>query len=287
MLFLNGYMDNTQYRHALNEMTQNIFHFSFEDWYKAGYFEGEYIPYSYFENGKIIANASANIMKIVQNNAEKLYIQIGTVMTRPQYRNRGLAAELISKIIRDYQAIADGFYLFANLNALGFYERQGFQRLDQWRYKQYIINSEIIPEHFVCAGEKDMERYKQLLRNGVLNTRLDQKNRASLQLFYTGKLENVYYYRKLDCFTVMHTQDRTLYLDSVISSAKIPLAEVLKHIAFPYNTVILGFTPEADDAEAYIAEQYDGESNYRFYYLGKSLEAIAEDKLFFPVMTHA
>ena len=51
MEFIKGYMDSAQYRHALNDLTQAIFGFSFEDWYTAGYFEGEYIPYSYIVNG--------------------------------------------------------------------------------------------------------------------------------------------------------------------------------------------------------------------------------------------
>ena len=45
MEFIKGYMDSAQYRHALNDLTQAIFGFSFETWYTAGYFEGEYIPY--------------------------------------------------------------------------------------------------------------------------------------------------------------------------------------------------------------------------------------------------
>lgn len=285
MEFLKGYMDNIQYRHALNDLTQEIYSFSFEDWYISGYYEGDYIPYSYMKNGEIISNASANIMKMVQNGREKLYIQIGTVMTRPEYRNRGLAGTLISMIIDDYKSLADGFYLYANLNALGFYERQGFCRLDQWRYSQKITSLENVTEPFEKAGDRLLARYRYLLHNAAVNHKLDQRNRAALQLFYTGKMENVYYHNKLDCFAVMHADDRILYLDSVISSVKIPLSDILKHVPMQYDTVVLGFTPEAD-TEGFTAQKYDGEDDYRFYYMGNSLEEIAEEKLFFPVMSH-
>lgn len=287
MEFIKGYMDNAQYRHALNDLTQTIFGFSFEDWYTAGYFEGDYIPYSYIEKGVIISNASANIMKMVQNGKEKFYIQIGTVATRPEYRNKSLASRLIKKIIRDYESIADGFYLFANINAVDFYMKQRFQRLDQWQYSKKIQNEQKIADSFELAGENLLERYRHLLRNGIQNSKLDQRNKAALQLFYTGKLEDVYYHSGLDCFAVMHKQEMVLHLDSIISAAKIPLEEILKRIPLEYDTVVLGFTPEAEDAIGFTVQSYDGEDNYRFCYMGSSLKEIADDRLYFPIMTHA
>ena len=287
MEFIKGYMDIAQYRHALNDLTQAIFGFSFETWYTAGYFEGEYIPYSYIENGEIVSNASVNIMKMVQNGQEKYYIQIGTVATRPEYRNKSLASNLIKKIICDYESIADGFYLFANIHAVDFYMKQGFQRLDQWQYSKKLLNEQNIADPFEKAGENLQERYRHLLRNGKLNTKLDQCNKAALQLFYTGKMEDVYYHSGLDCFAVMHKQEMVLHLDSIISAAKIPITEILKRVPLEYDTVVLGFTPEAEDAIEFTAQQFDGEDNYRFCYMGASLKEIADDRLYFPVMTHA
>ena len=57
---IKDYMKNEILRHGLNELTRNTFGFDFEGWVTGGYFEGDYIPYSYEENGKVIANASAN-----------------------------------------------------------------------------------------------------------------------------------------------------------------------------------------------------------------------------------
>ena len=64
---------------------------AFESWVTGGYFEGDYIPYSFMEEGKIIANVSANKMTFLQNGVERNYIQIGTVMTDEAYRRQGLA----------------------------------------------------------------------------------------------------------------------------------------------------------------------------------------------------
>ncbi|MCI7791363.1 MAG: hypothetical protein MR531_11425 [Lachnospiraceae bacterium] len=54
-------------RHELNELTQAAFGFDFESWVTKGYFEGDYIPYSLEEDGKILSNVSVNLMHFVQN----------------------------------------------------------------------------------------------------------------------------------------------------------------------------------------------------------------------------
>lgn len=58
MEMITNYMKNTFLRHALNALTRQTFGFDFEAWVMNGYFEGDYIPYSFLENGKILSNAS-------------------------------------------------------------------------------------------------------------------------------------------------------------------------------------------------------------------------------------
>ena len=159
--------------------------------------------------------------------------------------------------------------------------------MDQWQYSKKLPNEQNIADPFEKAGENSLERYRHLLRNGILNSKLDQRNKAALQLFYTGKMEDVYYHSGLDCFAVMHKQEMVLHLDSIISAAKIPITEILKRVPLEYETVVLGFTPEAEDVHEFTAQQFDGEDNYRFCYMGTSLKEIADDRLYFPVMTHA
>ena len=63
MELIYGYMNDDILRHALNELTLKTFCFDFEKWVTEGYFEGDYIPYSFFENGRIVSNVSAKKMK--------------------------------------------------------------------------------------------------------------------------------------------------------------------------------------------------------------------------------
>ena len=173
MEFIKDYMDHAHYRYLLCQMTKSIFDFSFEDWYSAGHHDGEYIPYSFVNKGGIVANAAANITKTMINGDEKLYIQLGTVMTRPQYRKMGLARTLIEKILSDYRGKVDGFYLYANLNALGFYERIGFQRLDQWHYSSALCSEGNKTNNcFKRAGIELLGKYKKALPCAHVNPRM-------------------------------------------------------------------------------------------------------------------
>lgn len=60
MELISNYMRDDAYRHMLNDLTGNIFGFDFESWVTQGYFEGDYIPYSFMDEGRIISNVSVN-----------------------------------------------------------------------------------------------------------------------------------------------------------------------------------------------------------------------------------
>ena len=60
MELVSNYMRDDTLRHALNDLTKKTFGFDFEGWVTGGYFEGDYIPYSFIKEGKIVFNVSAN-----------------------------------------------------------------------------------------------------------------------------------------------------------------------------------------------------------------------------------
>ena len=95
------YIRNDALRHQLNALTRKTFGFDFEKWVANGYYEGDYIPYSFVENGKMLSNVSANRMRFLQNGAERNYIQIGTVMTDEAYRNKGIARRHIERVVAE------------------------------------------------------------------------------------------------------------------------------------------------------------------------------------------
>ncbi len=299
MRFVKNYMRDEKLRHALNELTRETYGFDFESWVTNGYFEDDYIPYSYEEDGRIIANVSVNLMNFIQNGQEKYYIQLGTVMTKKEFRNRGYARRLMEKVIADYSEKCDGIYLFGNLKALEFYDKLGFLRGTQYRYILKVDAGLILQkkanalDEVGCFKKVDATeplqkiKYMEALRNSAVNAALDQKNKYALQMFYTAEMEQVYYSEKLDCYVIMEANNNTLCLQSVVCQKSIRLEDVIGYIKGEYDTIILGFAPCKEDVELFEAHPFDGEEDYRLFYMGKRLESIEKEKLYFPELSHA
>lgn len=288
MELIYDYMKDDEYRHKLNELTKKTFGFSFENWVTNGYFEGDYIPYSYLEGDKIICNVSANRMDFLQNGVEKHYIQIGTVMTDEAYRRQGLAGKLLRYVVEQYEGKCDGIYLFGDLSALGFYEKAGFSQLSEYRYllKEGAV-SKAASRGFVSMQESRRAQYLETVRRGAVYSALEQTNKFGLQLFYTASLGNVYYHPQLNCFAVLEKEGDTLVLQSVISKKKLPLQDVISQLGSDFDRLMLGFTPLEEERELFTAEIYNGGDDYRLFYRGEQLKSIEKEELYFPQLSHA
>lgn len=292
MELVSNYMRDDTLRHALNDLTKKTFGFDFESWVTGGYFEGDYIPYSFIEDGTIISNVSANRMTFLQNGVEKNYIQIGTVMTDKAYRRQGLAKKLMDHVVKQYKDSCDGFYLFANLDAVDFYDKCGFSKETEYRYsiKNEFCMKKSAGEIFmpVNTGDKQMkQKYMDMVRRSAVNSSLEQLNKFGLQMFYTADMENIYYAKDMDCFIIADMEENTLLLQSIICENHVTLLDVLQRVRGEYHKCQLGFTPALKDMDICVAEQYDGADDYRLFYLGEQLKSIENEKLYFPELSHA
>lgn len=289
MELIYDYMKDTEKRHMLNDLTQKTFWFDFENWVVGGYFEGDYIPYSFVEDGKMIANVSVNKMSFIQNGISKNYIQLGTVMTDEAYRKQGLAKKLMNHIIEEYKDKCDGFYLFANLEALDFYRKMGFVEGMQYSYS---LKKEYLPDKsnvslFRKADQTMKNKYMDYVRNSAVNSALEQSNKFGLQMFYTAGMENVYYTKDIDCFVILEEEENTIALQSIIAKEQISLKEICSRIDGKYDSIRLGFVPH--DKEKFMCDimRYDGGEDYRLFSLGNELESIEKEQLYFPELSHA
>jgi len=132
--FVKDYKHNTKLRASFNQLADRIFGIQFEDWYQKGYWNDNYICYSYVWNGEVVANVSINIMEIIISDKKLKAIQIGTVMTEESHRRRGLAFSLLQRVISDYEETCDFFFLAADEEAIPLYERCGFRPYQETEY---------------------------------------------------------------------------------------------------------------------------------------------------------
>ncbi len=291
MEMISDYMRDDTYRHMLNELTQHTFGFDFESWVTQGYFEGDYIPYSFMDEGRIVSNVSANRMKFMQNGSERYYVQIGTVMTDEACRRQGLAAKLMEHVIEEYEQECDGIYLFGDLSALEFYQKMKFKVENQYRYyvKDEFCHFNKTKDRFMPIknmGDEIKKNYFDAVRNSVYHSSFEQTNKYGLQMFYTAGLDNVFYADDIECFIVLD-QDECAILQSVLCREKAALADVVQRIDLEDHKRRLGFTPHDADKKICTSERYDGGDDYRLFYRGKELESIERDKLYFPDLSHA
>lgn len=263
---ISDYKDNELYRKTFNDLAESIFDINFEEWYKQGFWNDKYVCYSYLDKNKVIANVSINKMDLIYQGNDYRALQIGTVMTHPDYRNQGLAQELINHVISKYEQDYDFFYLFANDAVLDFYPKFGFERVQESSFtvdatslkkRNYKIKK-LNPD-----DELDFQLISRIVSNRVpLSSILDVKNSEDLLMFYLliALRDAIYYIEELDAIVLYEQEEEDLYVLDIISTKKLDIVEVLGFLANKkIETIHVSFTPEKNkyiDA-AYIIETED------------------------------
>lgn len=118
----------------LDALAQETFGITLLKWKEEGHLGDNYIPYSYVLGGKVVANVSANLYRMRIRGREYPVVQIGTVMTDPSVRGKGLSGRLMRYVISLYEKESFMIFLFANESVMEFYPRFGFSGVHQKRY---------------------------------------------------------------------------------------------------------------------------------------------------------
>ncbi|MBC1489097.1 GNAT family N-acetyltransferase [Listeria sp. FSL L7-1485] len=263
---ISDYKDNDKYRASFNRLAESTFDINLEEWYQQGFWNDKYMCYSYLHNESIIANVSINKMELKYQGKEYQAIQIGTVMTHPNYRNQGLATKLINQVISKYEDQYDFFYLFANDSVLDFYPKFGFERVDE---SSFTIDATSLKKQFSKVkklnpkNKMDFQLINRIVSNRMpLSTVLDVKNNEDLLMFYLliALKDATYYVEELDAIVLFEQEETDLYVLDIISTKKLDVVDVLRYLVTKeIETIHLSFTPEKDkliDA-AYIIETED------------------------------
>lgn len=284
------YMQSADARAALGALTQATFGFDFEAWVTRGFCaRGAYVPYSFEEDGRILSNVSVNRMEFCLNGEKRRWLQLGTVATREDMRGRGLARRLVEIALADSMDGCGGVYLFANPEAVGFYEKCGFARGIEHRHFPRAEAMEETQARFVPVNPQDAQAlaaYRCAVRETEPYAALWQENGYGLAMFYTMNAQNAYYCQALDAYAVVEDG----CLNAVFARKMPPLRTVLAALAASEDVQTpssLGFTPRTEDAEACVCEPWDGGMDYRLYGRGRVLEEIAANRLCFPALSHA
>ncbi|WP_342538277.1 GNAT family N-acetyltransferase [Sporosarcina sp. FSL K6-1540] len=287
---VSDYRNNESLKEKFNTLAMKTFELDFRGWYNKGYWDDKYIPYSFVDEGKVIANASINKMSIVINGKMCEGIQIGTVMTDENYRNQGLAKQLMQHIMKEYENTCDFMYLFANDTVLDFYPKFGFTRLNESEFSLDLAKSSIQMNKDAKVKrltiEIDLALLEKFAKNRHVNsTILDVENNDSLLMFYftLAFREAIFYVENLETIVLMEEEEDTLHIFDIISlnvpNIEAVLASIVKEIT---KKVVFYFTPDFT-IEGMTATIMPNDDDALFVLTKKSL---LKGNFMFPLTSH-
>ena len=233
--------DDAALRSSFNRLAERTFGLNFENWYQNGYWKNNYIPYSIVRQGQVIANVSVNPMTFSDSGTLHHYVQLGTVMTDPDFRGQGLCRLLMEAVEHDWAERAEAIYLFANDTVLDFYPRFGFQRAQEYRF--FAPLSACMPEAFASVLQSpdaapsqntapdrpaipvsmtdpaNRAALERAVLSGVSQGSFDMAGNPGLILFYASQFltENVWYLPAHDAWVIAEAEGDTLLLDAIFA----------------------------------------------------------------------
>jgi len=244
------YRHDDRLKDSFNDLAIKTFGLDFRGWYNKGYWNDQYIPYSFVQAGKVIANASIYRMSIRLNGERLKGIQIGTVMTDEHYRHQGLAKQLMLHLMEEYEGACDFMYLFANETVLDFYPRFGFTRIHESEYSLDLTTRPIQPKLTSVQQltiEEDLALLEEYAKNRYIHSSMIavEENESLLMFYFTLVFPHaIYYLEELETIVVMEEEEGVLNIYDIISlqatNAEAVLTSIIKDTT---KKVVFYFTP--------------------------------------------
>jgi GNAT superfamily N-acetyltransferase len=247
-LFAKEYQENEGYRSSLNQLTRKTFSFDFEGWYQQGFWTDRYRPYSLIHMDQVVANVSVNPIDFIVEGKEYHTLQVGTVMTDPEYRNRGLSRVLFDIIMEEYDGRFDLIYLYANDTVRQFYPKFGFVEAQEFIYsKQYKKNDRYVFRKLDGTTEEVRKLLLRLTGNAKTVSKYSMFHNPYLVMFYltAPMAECIYYCEELDLAAVVEYEEKCMIVVDLLGTKDINPDEVIASLLDQSERkVLLGFTPK-------------------------------------------
>ena len=281
---ISGYQNDKNLRNSFNELSKKVFGLDFENWYQNGFWKSHYIPYSILFDNKIVSNVSVSICDFIYEQKEVHLIQLGTIMTDPDYRGNGFSKILMEYVLKKYEDKVDGIYLFANDSVLDFYPKFGFVSKKEYQYsKEVNILGEQTIKHIPMDNMSDWAKMVEVIKTKSQNAKFYMSNNIDLYMFYLSQFmtENVYYLKEEDTYVVAEVEGDNLTLHAVFGNSS--LDTVIQSFGKDIKNVTLCFTP--NDKSGYQCRELHEEDTTLFV-KGAFFKNVS-DKLALPALSHA
>ncbi|WP_419961944.1 GNAT family N-acetyltransferase [Psychrobacillus sp. BM2] len=251
MRFITNYKESEQLRESFFELANSVFGLNFKSWYQHGFWGVGYIPFSYVVDDKVVANVSINIIDFIIEGNQKRALQVGTVMTHPDYRNRGLSKSLMYKVLDEYKNMYDFIYLFANESVLDYYPKFGFEIVDEQQFSiNFSSNQKSInrPLKLNITNEDDINFIFKFAKERIpISNRFSTVNAEGILMYYCLNVfcNDIYYLESEDVIIIYSEDGNRIDIFDIISKQKIDIHNILQKISGDGSKkVVFHYTPD-------------------------------------------
>lgn len=249
--FIKNYKEHEQYRKSFFHLANSVFGLDFESWYEKGFWEASYIPFSYVDENEVIANVSINILDMIIEGKQYKALQIGTVMTHPDYRNKGLSKDLMNKVLAEYKNMYDFMYLFANDSVLDFYPKFGFERVAEYQYStnfSYNLKHRKELRKLDITNKDDLYFIYHLANERIpVSQRFATVNAPGIFMYYCLNVfsEDIYYHDSEEAMVIFQKAENQIEIFDIISRKPVDIHNILMDISrIGTNKIVFHYTPD-------------------------------------------
>lgn len=226
-------------------------------------------PFLKEEKGEIISHAGVLEYPMLVEGRLINAAALHAICTKPTNQGKGLASELIEKIIEWAKGHYELLVLFTEIPA--FYEKLSFKSLQEFRFHLRVNHTAGTKALRQIQSPADDSLFKEIFRNrAALSNRLWVRDNGVFASFNSLFATYPYYWSlfysdTLNGFISYQIEGKTLHLFDLVSNSIPSLDMILDHFSQKIEEIIFYFSPDriASDAEV---EPYRYDNSYFMAY---------------------
>lgn len=251
MKLISDYRKNQVLRKSFNQLALDIFGLDFTSWHEHGYWGGRYIPFSYADGERVVANVSVNDLDWIIEGKSYKALQIGTVMTHPEYRGKGLSASLMNHVLEVYKGKYDFMYLFANDSVLDFYPKFGFEKVEEYQYSTKISADQGKFNLRKLDLAEDLDLIEKIVYGKVpVSSLFSTASSSGITMYHILNVfpDHLYYHSEEDAVVIFTKANGKAELYDVISTRPVDIRRIIASLG-DLDEVVFHFTPVYSDLQ--------------------------------------
>ena len=281
-VFCNRINEEKEIFKSFNELGKSSFGLSFDS------VGGKYEPHVLVDGNTVCANISVNQITFIYNGERRCYIQLGTVMTKKEYRKQGLSRWIMEWILNKWKDQCDSIYLFGNDSVLEFYPKFGFVKEEE---HEYYIKSEtpclMQGRKLDMSLQENWGKVQEKYKEGQPFSKFFMTENEVLLDFYANGVykDGMYELPEENVIVFAEYEGDKCFCHDIYGRTDASLQTILQKIAREdTKEIILGFTPE--DKRGF-EERIRKEEDCTLFILKGKENLFQKEKMMFPIISHA